>query len=250
MLPSQKYSPSTGPRAATPSPPPRLKYFISRSNGKIVPLIPADELPYKVRLFEVPRVMRMEQTEGMTHVGMHPTTGQCFKLESDVLHSPADATILERRTMDAPKQLSIAPNARPSTPNRGTFLLDSSPPLQVRLHGAEAMIPLRPIHRSLSTTLSPRTLRPVSTLHKRPSRLTALPHPLRPAAHRSQETRFTVHTGFATASAITYSRAAATSTRCQTKRLLRASDSGQCLAGGRRRRLSSLVRVPYRPWVQ
>lgn len=119
MLPSQKDNAPTGPQVATSSPTPRLNYFISRSNGNIVPLIPADELPYKVRLFGVQRVMRMEETHGMNHVGTHPITGQSFKLESDILHTSADATISERRNVVAPKQLFVESDRSPSTPNRG-----------------------------------------------------------------------------------------------------------------------------------
>lgn len=119
---------STTPHIAPPSNSPRLNYFISRSNGNIVPLIPADELPYKMRLVGIPRVMRMEQTCGMSHVGTHPITGQYFKLESDVLHTATDPTIIERRTIDAPKQLFVTPDTsryerskpdNPSTPTKG-----------------------------------------------------------------------------------------------------------------------------------
>jgi hypothetical protein len=83
MLPTKRFDRSTPPPIAIPFQPPRLCYFISRSNSNIVPLVPADELPYSVRLTGVPRAMKMEHTCGMNHVGTHPFTGQYFKLEAD-----------------------------------------------------------------------------------------------------------------------------------------------------------------------
>lgn len=63
---------------------PRLLYFISRSNGVFVPLIPADELPFNVRLQGVSRVLTLDQTPGMQHVATAPYTGLTFNLEHDV----------------------------------------------------------------------------------------------------------------------------------------------------------------------
>ena len=68
--------------------PPRLCYFISRSNGTCVPLIPADELPYSVRLQDVPRVMSIGDTCGMQHVGVLPVTGQYFRPEKNSMPRP------------------------------------------------------------------------------------------------------------------------------------------------------------------
>ena len=62
---------------------PRLSYFISRSNATAVPLIPADELPFNVRLQSVPRVLTFDQTIGMQHVGMAPYTGLTFRFEGE-----------------------------------------------------------------------------------------------------------------------------------------------------------------------
>jgi len=62
---------------------PRPLYFLSRNNGLLVPLIPADELPFNVRLQGVPRVMQFDQTYGMQHVGTAPYTGMTFKLECE-----------------------------------------------------------------------------------------------------------------------------------------------------------------------
>ena len=62
---------------------PRIVYFISRTNGMLIPLVPADELPYNIRLQGLPRTLRFDQTYGMQHVGMLPYTGATFKLESE-----------------------------------------------------------------------------------------------------------------------------------------------------------------------
>ncbi|KAK3719223.1 hypothetical protein LTR37_004442 [Vermiconidia calcicola] len=63
---------------------PYIQHFISRSNNALVPLIPADELPFNIRLQGVPRVLKFDQTYGMQHVGSAPYTGLIFKLENDM----------------------------------------------------------------------------------------------------------------------------------------------------------------------
>ncbi|KAI6913582.1 hypothetical protein KC318_g11039 [Hortaea werneckii] len=65
---------------------PRPLYFISRNNGVLVPLLPADELPYTIRLQGLPRVLRFDQTVGMQHVGTAPYTGMTFKIEDEGAH--------------------------------------------------------------------------------------------------------------------------------------------------------------------
>ncbi|EMC92423.1 hypothetical protein BAUCODRAFT_288631 [Baudoinia panamericana UAMH 10762] len=62
----------------------RLTYFISRDNGTTVPLIPADELPFNIRLQGVPRILRFEETVGMQHVGFAPHTGSTYVLEREI----------------------------------------------------------------------------------------------------------------------------------------------------------------------
>ncbi|KAK3109376.1 hypothetical protein LTR53_017431, partial [Teratosphaeriaceae sp. CCFEE 6253] len=78
------------PPAAAPPPPLRPLYFLSRHTGILVPLVPADELPFNVRLMGVPRVLRVEEKGGMQHVGARPATGLTFRLERD-LHTAAEA---------------------------------------------------------------------------------------------------------------------------------------------------------------
>jgi hypothetical protein len=67
---------------ANPSQPP-IAYFISRTNGMFIRLIPADELPYNIRLHGLPRTLRFDQMYGMQHVGILPYTGATFKLENE-----------------------------------------------------------------------------------------------------------------------------------------------------------------------
>lgn len=67
---------------------PQLRYFISRNNGTLVPLVPADELPYNIRLEGVQRVMTMENASGMTLVGTLPFTGRLFKLHTSSIQRP------------------------------------------------------------------------------------------------------------------------------------------------------------------
>ena len=81
VLPTKAYAMFLSLPITIPSQSPRLCYFISRSNGTFVPLIPADELPYSVRLTGVPRAMKIEHSCGMSHVGTHAFTGQLFQLE-------------------------------------------------------------------------------------------------------------------------------------------------------------------------
>ncbi|KAI7329598.1 hypothetical protein KC315_g6077 [Hortaea werneckii] len=83
-------NPSFVDRSAIQIPPqaaqPRPLYFISRNNGVFVPLVPADELPYTIRLQGLPRVLRFDQTVGMQHVGTAPYTGMTFKIEDEGAH--------------------------------------------------------------------------------------------------------------------------------------------------------------------
>jgi hypothetical protein len=66
---------------------PRPLYFISRNNGTYSALIPADELPFTVRLQGVPRVMSIGETCGMQHIGTLPYHGQCFLLGQETSSS-------------------------------------------------------------------------------------------------------------------------------------------------------------------
>lgn len=65
----------------------RIAYFITRTNGTPVPLIPADELPYTVKLQHVPRVLTPDQTYGLNYIGNSPYTGTTFKLETSTTYN-------------------------------------------------------------------------------------------------------------------------------------------------------------------
>lgn len=80
VLPGAGYQPRSDPTAEQASP--RLAYFITRNNGLPVPLIPADELPFAVKLQGVSRVLNPQDTYGLQYIGTSPYTGATFHLES------------------------------------------------------------------------------------------------------------------------------------------------------------------------
>ncbi|KAK0252108.1 hypothetical protein LTS09_012902 [Friedmanniomyces endolithicus] len=89
---------------------PRPLYFISRDTGILVPLIPADELPFDVRLAGVPRVLRMEDMLGMHHVGMVAYTGMTYTLERDIhtgVKMVEDPTAAMQRSMSQPPPVDL-----------------------------------------------------------------------------------------------------------------------------------------------
>ncbi|EME83463.1 uncharacterized protein MYCFIDRAFT_174892 [Pseudocercospora fijiensis CIRAD86] len=82
FLPGAGYQPSCfKPQQTAVNP--RLTYFITRSNGMPVPLIPADELPFNVKLQNVARVLSPQDTYGLQYVGCAPYSGTTFQLERD-----------------------------------------------------------------------------------------------------------------------------------------------------------------------
>lgn len=54
---------------------PQLRWFISRGNGILVPLLPADELPREVELQDVPRNIDFARVRNMECLGEIPYTG-------------------------------------------------------------------------------------------------------------------------------------------------------------------------------
>ncbi|KAK4556565.1 hypothetical protein LTR86_006136 [Recurvomyces mirabilis] len=79
---------------APPLPQPRPQFFLSRSNtGLLVPLVPADELPFNISLQGVPRVMRAADTVGMQCVGYVPYVGTTYKLEREIYHNTSGVGI-------------------------------------------------------------------------------------------------------------------------------------------------------------
>ncbi|PPJ54422.1 hypothetical protein CBER1_07382 [Cercospora berteroae] len=78
LLPAPGYQQRSAPNDQAQ---PRLAYFITRPNGFAIPLIPADELPFTVKLHNVPRVLNPQDTYGMQYVGTTPYAGTTFKLD-------------------------------------------------------------------------------------------------------------------------------------------------------------------------
>ena len=103
---------------------PRLMYFITRTNGSIVPLVPTDELPYTVCLDGAPRNMSPEQTFGMQFLGSLPYTGTFFRPKEDTpatqRASSQPGTPFHHRQYSNGKQY-MAPDAlaRQATTNAG-----------------------------------------------------------------------------------------------------------------------------------
>jgi hypothetical protein len=129
MMFANRYESPTPPQKTLPHQPPRISFFISRNNGNIVPLIPADELPYSVRLSGVQRSMRMENTCGMQHVGNLPFTGQYFRLETEALQQVINTnanhhksnSIISAKQFLAPDAM-IRQNTGDTTPSPTTSL--------------------------------------------------------------------------------------------------------------------------------
>lgn len=88
---------------------PRLYFYITRTNGALVPLIPADELPLDVKLQGVPRALNSDQVFALTSVGELPSTGLTFKLVASTqpLSTPALRSPTTLASMTAP---SAAPD--------------------------------------------------------------------------------------------------------------------------------------------
>ncbi|KAF2231695.1 hypothetical protein EV356DRAFT_535209 [Viridothelium virens] len=68
---------TSGPRQAKPA------WYITRGNGILTPLIPADELPHEVRLRGISRQISSTETQAMNHVGHMPHNGAVYELEQN-----------------------------------------------------------------------------------------------------------------------------------------------------------------------
>jgi hypothetical protein len=60
----------------------RPMYFLHRGQGKLTPMIPADELPQSVKLKNVKTEMELCDTSGMISVGEVPPSGGHYELET------------------------------------------------------------------------------------------------------------------------------------------------------------------------
>lgn len=122
----------THPGPQQPSHQPRLMYFITRTNGTIVPLVPTDELPYTVRLEGAPRNTPPEQTFGMQCLGAFPYTGTFFKTKDDsamMQRSFSQPGTSAHHRQDSNGKQYMAPDAlaRQATVNAGYHCYNSGP---------------------------------------------------------------------------------------------------------------------------
>ncbi|TKA83942.1 hypothetical protein B0A55_00242 [Friedmanniomyces simplex] len=180
----QSFNPQRGmPAPYQPLPPsqPRPLYFISRDTGIMVPLVPADELPFNVRLAGVPRVMQMEDTLGMQHVGMAAYTGMTYTLERDIRtgakfgEDPAAAAIeaMQRSTSQPPPPAALVPGHARS--QSGTLVKYLAPDAHARYalaqsaayntaaYTSNACIPTRPVSAHETATTWRSTFNPTPT---------------------------------------------------------------------------------------
>lgn len=139
---------------------PRLLYFISRSNGTLVPLIPADEMPFNIRLLGVPRILSPDQIYGLQHVGSVPYSGLTFKLEHDaVLQRPnSQHQGNHARNYSGPDTMQY--NSSYTTPTKDSIMVPASS-LPVKPQHAIPSRPLSaPVHELATSWRPPPTSTP------------------------------------------------------------------------------------------
>ena len=98
---------------------PRLLYYIIRSNNTTVPLVPADELPFDVRLDGVSRILTPDQVVGMQPVGVQPYTGLVFRTVN---------------TQQTSAQTTSHTRSRSSTPHRHVVPVSSTMHINTTQH--------------------------------------------------------------------------------------------------------------------
>ncbi|CAK3761062.1 hypothetical protein DOTSEDRAFT_33250 [Lecanosticta acicola] len=139
------FYPATGYVSATSTAPghSRLAYFITRNNGLPVPLIPADELPFSVKLQNVPRVLTPDQTLGLQYAGSAPYTGVTFVLDKEVAGLP-----MQRSTSGPPGE---SMHARSQSGAARQFLAPDAHARQALASHASSSpqtLPMRPVSAS------------------------------------------------------------------------------------------------------
>jgi hypothetical protein len=70
-------------------------HFIVRPDGKIVPLIPADELPAGLDFIGVERAMKIEETRGMLSLGLVQSSGGIYQLQHSSKYRAVNETDLQ-----------------------------------------------------------------------------------------------------------------------------------------------------------
>lgn len=151
-LPSGPSSmPNSSP--ATGIPQPRLLYYVQRDNGTLAPLIPADEMPFDVRLQGVPRILSVEQVwaMGMQCVGFCPYTSLIFRSEG---------TALSQRTAQSPPSRSTSTEGR-NFLAPDAFVRQASNPAPSAT-AAAATMPQRPVPASAESLVWRRAATPAS----------------------------------------------------------------------------------------
>ncbi|OCL14590.1 hypothetical protein AOQ84DRAFT_384620 [Glonium stellatum] len=119
----------------------RPRWFISRDNGVMVPLVAVDELPEGIRLQGAPRKLTLAEVRGMEFLGEFPPTNTTYSVESYSVHSALPGAAEAPQT----KSRFLAPDAmvrKPystSTPNN-TPVLGTSSPYQLSAPTMEASI--------------------------------------------------------------------------------------------------------------
>ena len=92
-------TPST-PSAMLPSPRPR--YFITRSDGTLSPLIAVDELPSSVRIVGVPAILSPAETQGMMSLGVENHSQHHYTVESLEMSLFAKPSAVEAAAISSP----------------------------------------------------------------------------------------------------------------------------------------------------
>ena len=101
------------------------RWFISRDNGVMVPLIVADELPEGIRLQGVSRSLTLGEVRGMECLGGFPPTTTVYNVESGSAHpvipcAPEAAQAQSRFRAPGAIVRKFRSTATPKTPVLGT----------------------------------------------------------------------------------------------------------------------------------
>lgn len=108
---------------------PQLRWFISRGNGILVPLIPADELPTEVQLQDVPRNMDFARIRNMECLGEYPYAGT---------YTLASASIFPTNRADSSLNASPHKQIQPTSSIQKQFL---APDAMVRSGSSNRSLP-------------------------------------------------------------------------------------------------------------
>ncbi|KAG9556244.1 hypothetical protein KCU77_g6611, partial [Aureobasidium melanogenum] len=89
---------------------PKLKFFIERNDGSLVPLVPVDELPDDVRLIGVPLSLSACQANDMLFLGHDSSVGRKFSHAGAISIKETVASSLA--AMKYTPQAGVAPHSR------------------------------------------------------------------------------------------------------------------------------------------